>query len=116
MDGTCCFWRCEISLLNRSIRLKVYVILLLFGIITFISSLVASGIVGSYIIDENNIEEYLVFTEKPIDKTDISDIDKFLYAFDISVYPYITVISVLFILIITFLFIKTKKSMKTIAK
>lgn len=100
----------------KNMKKSLFIILLLIGVISFITSLVASGIVGSYIINEENIEEHLVFTETPIDKTNISDIDKFLYAFDISVYPYITVLSALFILIITVSFFKSKTLLKTITK
>lgn len=98
------------------LKKSFFIILLLIGIISYLFSLVASGIVGSYIINEENIEEHLVFTDLPIDKAKISDLDKLLYAFDISVYPYISVLSVLFILVITFLFLKTKKSLNTISK
>ncbi|MGP4108491.1 DUF4306 domain-containing protein [Virgibacillus sp. L01] len=90
-------------------RKPIYFILLIFGIILFSVSYVASGIVGSYIIKEENMEEHLIFTDTPASNSDVSDIDKFLYSFEVSIYPYVAIFSLVFIIIITLVFLKRKR-------
>jgi len=73
----------------------------------FIYNLIASGVVGSYIIDAEDYKKHLLFTDPPFDKSNISDIDKLLYAGTISTHPYFAISSLIVIIVIIFLMIKS---------
>jgi hypothetical protein len=90
-------------------ELKYYLGFIILGIF-FIFNFVASGIVGSYIIDAPNYQSHLIFTDAPFSKENISDIDKFIYAAKISAYPYFACVSL--ILIFVLIILKIKKSRK----
>lgn len=76
----------------------------------FIINVIASGIVGSYIIDVEDYQKQLLFTRPPYNKDDISILDKYIYAAKISANPYYAIISLIFT--ITVIVIKFKKSKK----
>ena len=82
--------------------------LIVIGIAIFVTTYFASAIVGSYIINDPHIEDHLFFTEVPLDTSNISDVDKILYSFKISVYPYLSAFSLIFLVFITIHFIRTK--------
>lgn len=89
-----------------------YYIMLIVGGVFFIYNLIASGIVGSYIIDAEDYKKHLIFTDPPFDKSNISDLDKLFYAGKISTHPHFAIISLLFISIIIVMMIKTNRKKK----
>ncbi|KAA0965775.1 DUF4306 domain-containing protein [Sporosarcina sp. ANT_H38] len=91
--------------------MKYYIMLIVSGLI-FIYNLIASGIVGSYIIDAEDYKKHLIFTDPPFDKSNISDIDKLFYAGKISTHPYFAIISLIFIIIFIVMLIKTNGKRK----
>ncbi|MDO6658747.1 hypothetical protein [Anaerobacillus sp. 1_MG-2023] len=93
---------------------KTYLLLTLIGVVFFVTTFFASGIVGSYIINDSQIERHIIFTKTPIDTTNISDVDKILYSFKISIYPYLSVLSLFFLSFINFYFYRSNRRSNTL--
>lgn len=93
-------------------RKVTFFLLIMLGVAFFITTFMASAVVGSYIINDPHIENHIVFTETPIETTNISDVDKVLYSFKISAYPYLSALSLIFLLSITIYFYRNNREKK----